>query len=89
MPRLFLATIATYRTMSEGLTEVGYNDRLLSYYLLKKHPDIVFTHYVETGIAYRKPLNRKRDWKNNRVAYTRIRRIDLAKRLKNYEDKGE
>ncbi len=87
--RLFLATIATYRQASEGLTEVNFNDRLVSYYLLKNHSDEVFTHYVETGIAFRKPKNRKRNWKDNRVTYLRIRRLALAKRLRSYEDEGE
>lgn len=86
MPKLYLATIATYRVMSESLTKYNYKTRLLSYYLLKDHPDEALTHYVETGISLRKPKQRKRHWHKNRVTYLRERRIALALRLKHYEE---
>jgi hypothetical protein len=85
MPKLYLATIATYRVMSESLTKYNYKTRLLSYYLLRDYPDEALTHYVDTGISLRKPKQRKRHWHKNRVSYLRERRIALAERLKRYE----
>lgn len=85
----YIATIASYRMQSETLTEANFNNRLLSYYLLKDYPDHIFTHYIETGLSYHNPKKRRLAWNKNRTTYLKERRISLAERLKNYEAIGD
>lgn len=83
--RMYFSNIPTYHFMTQALTECDWHDRLISFYLLKDHPDIALRHYVETGVSYREPKHRDRDWHKNRSTYVRQRKVALANRFLKYE----
>jgi len=83
-----MATLAGYYYMAQTMTECGYKDRLLSYYLLRDSNEKALPHYVETGVSWRVPIPRKKSWSKNRISYVRRRRVALAQRLKAYEEEG-
>jgi hypothetical protein len=84
--RIYLATLATYYVMSQALTECDYEDRLLSYYLMRDYDDRALTEYIKTGVSWRVPKSRKKTWFKNKDSFVRVRRLALAKRLKAYEE---
>ncbi len=84
--RLVFATLENYSVMAQALTLSGATNRLLSYYIIKDRPPHALQYYVETGLSIKVIKHRPRSFRENRQAYTRERRIALAKRLKDYED---
>lgn len=82
--KLIFATMLTKDSYQDGvLSELGADNRLLSFALLKDLPLEDFQNYIMTGLTRpREGLFTRTGWKHS--AYVRKRRILLAKRLQQY-----
>src|SRR5690348_2908111 len=82
--RMFLASILKPVVGSAQLSELGFQDRLISYFVAREHtvnPDADLRYFVEHGDAppYKKARNYHDKWKS--PVYIRRRRLELVQRI--------
>lgn len=79
MIQYFVTAIENYE-WSKLMTDLGANDRLLSYWVLKDKPNQIIEHFVTTGLSLREkpPLRRKRVVRRRSRETSEEERIALA-----------